>query len=98
MYMYYVQRYDEGVVCNEEKLRENVKALENGDTAIFHDVCVCDSSEQDNFCSYRDSLQNVFGYMAGGPDDTTDFLDFICGFVVVIIFLNVVIAIVSNAW
>ena len=36
--------------------------------------------------------------LAGGPDDTVDFLDIICGSVVVIVFLNVVIAIVSNAW
>ena len=98
MYMYYVQRYDEGVVCDEEKLEKNIQALENGDTPEFQDVCVCDASGQDNFCSYRDSVKNVFGYLVGGPDDTTDFLDFICGFVVVIIFLNVVIAMVANAW
>ena len=98
MYMYYVQRYDEGVVCNEEELAANLEVLDDDDAPVFHNVCVCDSSGQDNFCSYRDSLRNVFEYMVGGPDETRDFLDFVFGFVVVIIFLNVVIAIVSNAW
>jgi hypothetical protein len=96
MYMYYVQRYDEGVVCNATALMSNVNASP-GDEIMF-DVCTCDAEDTDNFCSYLDSFHNVFGYLAGGPDDTVDFLDFICGTVVVIVFLNVVIAIVSNAW
>jgi hypothetical protein len=61
-------------------------------------VCVCNATLQDNFCTYKDSFHNVFGYLAGGPDDTRDVLDILCGVVVVIIFLNVVIGIVSNAW
>jgi hypothetical protein len=78
MYMYYVQRYDEGVQCTPN--------------------CTCDATVQNNFCTYGAAFFNVFGFLAGGPDDTSDFLDVICGMVVVIVFLNVVIAIVSNAW
>ena len=62
MYMYYVQRYDEGVECDYER-----------------NVCICDATDKDNFCSYKDSFYNVFGYLAGGPDGTTDFLDVLCG-------------------
>jgi hypothetical protein len=98
MYMYYVQRYDEGVQCNATEQELNIKNLGFENATTFPDVCTCDDSDQDNFCSYTAAFYNVYGYLAGGPDDTADFLDIICGMVVVIVFLNVVIAIVSNAW
>jgi hypothetical protein len=62
--------------------------------------CECDEDEPEpgNFCTYAASFYNVFGYLAGGPDGTTDPLDMIFIFLTVIIFLNVLIAIVSNAW
>jgi hypothetical protein len=94
--MYYVQRFDQGVECNATALLSNINA--SSEHEKMYDVCTCDTDDKDNFCSYEDSLYNVFGYLAGGPDDTVDFLDFICGMVVVIVFLNVVIAIVANAW
>jgi hypothetical protein len=94
MYMYYVQRFDEGVECNPTLLEWNLKHPEEP----ILDVCTCNSDIEDNFCSYQDSLHNVFGYLAGGPDRTKDALDFICGVMIVIIFLNVLIAIVANAW
>jgi hypothetical protein len=95
MYMYYVQRFDDGVTCDDTSL-----VLNQNDTYEVKrtDVCMCDVDSQDNFCTYTDSFHNVFGYLAGGPDDTRDVLDIFCGVVVVIIFLNVVIGIVSNAW
>ena len=103
MYMYYVQRYDEGVQCNATEYESNVNYASNTslgfeNAPIYPKVCTCDATDQDNFCSYAAAFYNVFGYLAGGPDDTVDFLDIICGSVVVIVFLNVVIAIVSNAW
>jgi hypothetical protein len=95
MYMYYVQRYDEGVQCNAEEYQSNIQ---NPNARNFTEVCTCDATDQGNFCSYEAAFNNVFGYLAGGPDTTVDFLDIVCGSVVVIVFLNVVIAIVSNAW
>jgi hypothetical protein len=99
-YMYYVQRYDEGVECNATALFSNryYRNASSSEDEIMYNVCTCDADDKGNFCSYEDSFYNVFGYLAGGPDDTVDFLDFVCGMVVVIVFLNVVIAIVSNAW
>ena len=95
MYMYYVQRFDEGVECNSTLLEWN---LDHPTEEPMVDVCTCNTDSQDNFCTYEDSVHNVFGYFAGGPDDTTDVLDIIFIFLTVIIFLNVLIAIVSNAW
>jgi hypothetical protein len=94
MYMYYVQRFDEGVECNSTLLEWN---LDHPAEEPMVDVCTCNSTLSD-FCTYKDSMHSVFGYLTGGPDDTTDVLDIICGLVIVIIFLNVVIAIVLNAW
>jgi hypothetical protein len=93
--MYYVQRFDEGVACNQTLLEWN---LDHPNEDPILDVCTCNSDIEDNFCTYYHAFHNVFGYLAGGPDDTTDALDVICGVVVVIIFLNVLIAIVANAW
>jgi hypothetical protein len=112
MYMYYVQRYDEGVQCNPTEYLSNINNAKENETiwdkynpnlgfenaTTYSDVCTCDAADKDNFCSYEAAFLNVFGYLAGGPDDTVDFLDIVCGMVVVIVFLNVVIAIVSNAW
>ncbi len=95
MYMYYVQRFDDGVECDATSLEWN---LAHPTEEPMVDVCTCDATLQDNFCTYSDSFHNVFGYLAGGPDDTRDVLDITCAVVVVIIFLNVLIAIVSNAW
>jgi hypothetical protein len=97
MYMYYVQRFHEGVECNTTSLDWNRDRNHTTEAARV-DVCTCDADSLNKFCTYIDSFHNVFGYLAGGPDDTKDVLDIFCGVVVVIIFLNVVIGIVSNAW
>ena len=72
--------------------------MTNRTEAAQVNVCMCDADSQDNFCTYIYSFHNVFGYLAGGPDDTRYVLDIFCEVVVVIICLNVVIGIVLNAW
>jgi hypothetical protein len=95
MYMYFVQRFDDGVKCNPTLLVFNQNDTNEEKEP---DVCTCNADSQEHFCTWKDSFHNVFGYLAGGPGDTKDGLDILCGVVVVIIFLNVVIGIVSNAW
>ena len=81
-FMYYVDRFEMGVIVDEG-------------TGSFLE---CDDSDLDNFCDYTTAFFNVFGYFVGGPDESSTTLDVVCSVVVVIVFLNVVIAIVSNAW
>ena len=51
------------------------------------------------FCSIHDSILTTLNYFYGGPDQTpTWWLDQIYGIVAVVVLLNVVIAIVSDAW
>jgi hypothetical protein len=89
MSMYYVKRFDDGYVKGD-----GGKECD----PLVDASCSCDEEFQVNFCTYTDSFYNVFGYLGGGPDETTDVLDIIFIFLTVIIFLNVLIAIVSNAW
>ena len=44
------------------------------------------------------SFKNTFSSFVSGPDETMSTLDFLFGFLIVIVLLNVVIAIVSDAW
>jgi hypothetical protein len=76
MYMYHGQRFNEGVECNYTLFEWN---MDHPTDEPILDVCMCNSDIQDNFFSYKDSLHNVFGCLAGRPDDKTeDVLDFIC--------------------
>lgn len=55
-------------------------------------------AESDDFKTLLGSFQAVFTSFVGGPDDTIDLLDVFFGILSTIILLNVVIAIVSDAW
>ena len=69
MYMYYVQRFDEGVTCDLDKMLHNYNLSETtsgGVKNIFDSVCICEATEEgSNFCEYSDSFYDVFGYLAG---------------------------------
>ena len=56
------------------------------------------SEEDFEYRTPLDSFRTVFGSFVGGPETPKDLLDFLFGTLSVIILLNVVIAIVSDAW
>ena len=61
----------------------------------------CDpmSDEEASFCTISDSMLTTLNYFYSGPDDTGSWwLDQLFGLVAVVILLNVVIAVVSDAW
>ena len=55
--------------------------------------------ERPLFCDLDESFLNTLGFFFGGPNQTSSWwLDELFGLVAVVILLNVVIAIVSDAW
>ena len=53
---------------------------------------------EEGFQTLGEAFVSIFGYFILGPDEVITPLDFVFGILIVIILLNVVIAIVSDAW
>lgn len=63
------------------------------------ETCAIPDSEDATFCQLNQSILTTFNFFYSGPDQTSSWMmDIIFGLVVVVILLNVVIAIVSDAW
>ena len=67
-----------------------------GSPSAFADT---EDAESPGFCTMTASLQTTMSFFYSGPDQTSLWwLDQLFGIVIVIVLLNVVIAIVSDAW